>query len=314
MLGKSEGGERARTPKAPWVAVFRVRVAKQKAGQGGVRFFVSWPEGRGGMRDVPGIGLVCALEREALPVFEALGASPRTSGGLNWARAGFHDTPLMLAWGGMGTTNAAATTQFVLDRLEREGYARALIFFGIAGGLNPALGCGDFVIGTRLERLGTDAGIIAEAPPRLTSFSSDAQLARLATRELEAQGLVREKPVRELAASGMPDGTPLGTTQPHAPCYTPGTIATSDLFTTDGAVLREIRATWAADCEEMEGAAAAQVAARAGVPFLCVRCLSNICGEPYDSLDAAEERLNATTQAAASVALSVAGRLAGLEG
>ena len=89
-----------------------------------------------------------------------------------------------------------------------------------------------------------------------------------------------------------------------------GAIATSDLFSTEPDVLRQVRGRYAADCEEMEGVAAAQVAVRAGVPFLAIRSISNVCGEPYEELDGREADLEAVARLAADVTMGVITRLA----
>ena len=150
--------------------------------------------------------------------------------------------------------------------------------------------------------------IIAESEPHLTSFPSDARLVRLAKEELEARSFERVDNVRESGADAS--ASKYGTLAPHAPRYVCGAIATSDLFSTAPDVLREVRGRYAADCEEMEGVAAAQVAARAGVPFLAIRSISNVCGEPYEELDGREADLVATARLAADVTTGVIARLA----
>lgn len=87
--------------------------------------------------------------------------------------------------------------------------------------------------------------------------------------------------------------------------FTVGVINTSDEFNTDPAVLEASRANEHGDCEEMEGVAAAHVAHRCRIPFLALRSLSNQCGEAYDELGSAEERMSATARDVAAVALRV---------
>lgn len=279
------------------------------------------------------IALECALPREARPLFELPGEPPRLDCGIRWAWRELPEAHLVVAEAGMGTTNAAATAQFLRDRVS----PAALIFYGIAGGLNPQLGVGDIVIGEHLCRLEADMDIIAESAPELTSFQSDAQLVSLAEQELAGQGFKRVDSVASLAtakpsacstdamggpsiltgtgksdSAEAPQGLPFGLDETHERRYSRATIATSDLFDSKEASLAAMRQVYLADCEEMEGAGAAQVAARSKLPFLALRCLSNICGEAYGDLDRAEERLNATACTAAEIALGVARRLAAL--
>lgn len=246
----------------------------------------------------------CALPREAAALFELPGPAPEERFGIRWAERELGAARLVVAEGGMGTTNAAATAQFLCQRFE----PAALVFEGIAGGLNPQLGVGDIVVGARLCRLEADMAIVAESAPHLTEFASDARLVGLARQELAGRGFALAKAVAEQGEDGP--GLPFGAATPHAPRYVVGCMATSDLFSTETDVLARVRERWQADCEEMECAAAAQVAARAGVPFLALRCLSNVCGEAYADLDGAEGRLDAAARTAAEAALGVARRLA----
>lgn len=89
-----------------------------------------------------------------------------------------------------------------------------------------------------------------------------------------------------------------------------GTITSSDQFNTDPDVLAHTREVIHGDCEEMEGSAAAQVAAKNGVPFLAIRSMSNKCGEAYDDLDNHQLQLRWTAHEAANLADDVVALLA----
>ena len=76
----------------------------------------------------------------------------------------------------MGTVNAAAATQHLISK-----YApQAIVFSGIAGGLNPKLHINDVVIGKCLRYLDTDTALIAESAPGLEEFVSTPALADVA--------------------------------------------------------------------------------------------------------------------------------------
>lgn len=248
------------------------------------------------------IAVVSALPRES-EVFAKLRGYPTIREcGLEWGQRDLPHGYLAYATAGMGTTNTAAATQFLIDRVRPD----AVMFCGIAGSLNPLLGVGDVVVGFRLHRLDADMGIIAESQPHLESFASSRWLVHHAEQELEERHFER---VASVAEQGLGEDEPFGTDEAHAPRYVVGTIATSDLFSTEPDVLAQVRAAHAADCEEMEGAAAAQVAARAKLPFLAIRSISNVCGEAYGDLDSREEDLTRTARLAAHVTLGVIERI-----
>lgn len=248
------------------------------------------------------VAVVSALPRESELFSELPGPPTSSEYGTAWGQRDLGGVCLAFATAGMGTTNTAAATQFLVDRT-RPG---VVLFCGIAGSLNPLLGMGDVVVGSRLERLDADMRIIAESAPRLESFASNPILVRQTTDELTERGFER---VPSVCEQDISPATPFGTREAHEPRFVVGTIATSDLFSTEPDVLAHVRSAHAADCEEMEGAAAAQVAARAGLPFLAIRSISNVCGESYGDLDGREEDLTRCARLAASIALGVIRRL-----
>lgn len=251
------------------------------------------------------VAVLSALQKESLAFFELGGEEPLRRRGVELAEREVSGVRVVAANGGMGKVNAAASAQMLIDAYDPD----VLVFSGIAGSLNPQIGEGDVVVGARLECLDADMQIIAESEPHLTSFPSAAGLVRLAEEELDARGFARVEPVASLKDANA-SAAAYGTLAPHEPRYVTGAIATSDIFSTEPDVLRDIRSRYQADCEEMEGVAAAQVAARADVPFLAIRSISNVCGEAYEALDGREQDLFATARLAADVTLGVIRRLA----
>lgn len=244
------------------------------------------------------VAIINALPKESALFFELPGDAPKLSYGIEWAKRKYHGVELTIACAGMGTTNTAQATQFLIDRAEPE----LIIFSGIAGSLNPALDMDDVVLGKSLVCLEADMDVIAECAPYLTRFSSAAWA-------LDAAEAVLNEMNFEKVAS-LADDTPLPETR-NSRRYCRGCIATSNLFSTEAEVLESIRKTYSADCEEMEGAAAAQVAARAGIDFLAIRSISNVCGEAYEALDDRQDDLVRCARLAAEVALGVVERVAG---
>mgnify|MGYP001336639802 CR=1 FL=1 len=248
------------------------------------------------------VAVLSALRKESSVFFDMEGDPVISEFGIDYAIRNLEGARIVAACGGMGTINAASATQFLVDRFSPD----ALVFSGIAGSLNPRIGTGDVVVGERLECLDSDMGIIAESTPHLTSFPSDGHLVHLAEQELFSRSFVRVASIREGGDEGH--AAAYGTLESHAPRYTTGTVATSDLFSTDPATLASIRKDYLADCEEMEGVAAAQVCARAGVPFLAIRSMSNVCGEAYEELDNKADDLVSTARLAAEVTLGIVRR------
>ncbi len=64
-----------------------------------------------------------------------------------------------------------------------------------------------------------------------------------------------------------------------------GTVASAEQWNTSPDFLAQLRNVTGADCEEMEAAAAGQVAAAWQVPFICLKVISNnnVTGEAFDS-------------------------------
>jgi len=230
--------------------------------------------------------LLAALsDRGALPVL----GIPCVTGALAGRRA-------VVAVTGVGKVNAAMTTALLLERFS----PAAVIFTGVAGGLDPDLQPGDVVIGERLVQhdlvRDTEQGrvprtvrnpvnrsenpIVLESTPALLALARDAA-GRLAL-ERVAEG---SRPPRVLF----------------------GTIATGDSFVASSAKKTELRGELGAHAVEMEGAAVAQVCHQHGVPFLVVRGLSDRAAG--DAPAEARRNLGVAARNAAAVALDVARHL-----
>lgn len=248
------------------------------------------------------IAIVSALERESSLIFELPGEPSQERFCIPYAARSYQGVRLIVATAGMGMTNMAGTVQFLIDSFAPD----ALILTGIAGSLNPGLGEGDIVLGETLSCLEADRSIIAECAPYQEDYHSDEKLIAAAERALRAEGFAKRPAVSALSEESLAE-LPFGTLEAHEARYTVGTIGSSNLFTTDPDILLAQRHDYRADCEEMEGAAAAQLCARAQVPFLAIRSISNVCGEAYSDLNDAEERMDRTARLAAGLVLTTIG-------
>ncbi|MFT8592401.1 MAG: 5'-methylthioadenosine/S-adenosylhomocysteine nucleosidase [Bifidobacterium sp.] len=153
--------------------------------------------------------------------------------------------------GGMGTVNAASTTQYLLDAYQPD----AVIFSGIAGNLNPALHINDVVLGGTLRYIDSDMRLIAQFAPKQHEFHSDAALLAIADEVLSQMGTK----------------------------HITGIIASGNYFVDTAEKIQQISRATGADAVEMEGAAVCHVAARNHVPALVIRALSDNADTEYES-------------------------------
>lgn len=212
------------------------------------------------------VAILAAMAEEGRGLRAALaGAAEAEVAGRTIARGELAGVPVLLALAGIGKVAAASTATLLLARTP----CRALLFTGVAGGLAEGVAIGDIVVAAELIQHDLDASPIFprwEVP--LTGrarFATDAAwtdaLARAAAGWLQA-------PPPALAA--------LRAATAGAPRVHRGLVASGDRFVATAAEASALRAALPdALAVEMEGAAAAQVAASFGVPFACVRSISD---------------------------------------
>jgi adenosylhomocysteine nucleosidase len=152
-----------------------------------------------------------------------------------------------LARCGVGKVNAAALTQAMLAL-----GADRVVFTGVAGALRPGLRVGDLIVSRDALQHDLDATALGyrlgEVPGEAWSWPADPQLTRLA-----------------LEAAAELEGV----------TAVLGRVASGDQFIADPLHVERLRDVFEADCAEMEGAAAAQVCAKWGVPYVIIRSISD---------------------------------------
>jgi adenosylhomocysteine nucleosidase len=206
---------------------------------------------------------------------------------------------VVLVLTGMSMVNAAMTAQMAIDRFN----LTAIVFSGIAGGIDPALNIGDVVVADRWGEY-LDVVLARETEPGRFTLPTWAQ--KLNTQvfpnfamafpigvEIAHQGA--EKPARQfwfpvdarlldVARSVVGDAVlraclPDGTCLSHPPKVVVGGSAVSGTAFVDNANFRKYAfATFQAKAVDMESAAVAHVAAVNGVPYLAFRSLSDLAG------------------------------------
>ncbi len=197
------------------------------------------------------LAVIGAMEEEVAPLRgAAIDAVEEGQGPYRWHRATLDGVPLLLAACGIGKVNAAALTQALLG-----GGAAAVIFTGVAGGVDPGLRVGDLVVArdavqhdVDVTALGYDEG---QVPGEPAVWAADPEL-----RDLVA-GVAAEVAGAEGVRAIV------------------GRVASGDTFVADPRRVADLRRRFAASCAEMEGAAVAQVCARWAVPWSIVRSVSD---------------------------------------
>lgn len=258
----------------------------------------------------PTIAIIGALDKEVRNIYHALENGTVTDeAGLTVMGGAYQGFNLVATTAGMGTVNAAAATQHLISVYG----ANAVIFSGIAGGLNPALHIGDIVIGERLRYTDTDTALIAESKPRLEEFASSGFLVDLAEEVLVAHGFVDATldVADQDKARAAADSSYFRRNNPNAEPqrYLRGVIATGNRFVTGDEMRRSVVEATGADCAEMEGAAVAHIAAKNQIDCLVLRAISDNCDEAYDALCDREFDLEAYARTASNLTLAIVRRL-----
>ncbi len=180
---------------------------------------------------------------------------------------------------GVGMVNAARTTAIAIEVLG----ARQVLYSGTAGGLAKDSQVGEVIFGDNYVFHSADATAFGyqrgQLPGMPANYEGNERLLTSARSLLTDPG--EDASSRETAASRFKNpvfagGTELATALKEIPARC-GTIATGDSFITDANVGAVRSAFPTALAAEMESAAAAQVAFLSQVPFLAVRCISDLC-------------------------------------
>ena len=180
---------------------------------------------------------------------------------------------------GVGMVNAARTTAIAIEVLG----ARQVLYSGTAGGLAKDSQVGEVIFGDNYVFHSADATAFGyqrgQLPGMPANYEGNERLLTSARSLLTDPG--EDASNRETAASRFKNpvfagGTELATALKEIPARC-GTIATGDSFITDANVGAVRSAFPTALAAEMESAAAAQVAFLSQVPFLAVRCISDLC-------------------------------------
>lgn len=194
------------------------------------------------------IGILTAIEMEAASISAQMERAEAGCCGPLRCRHGYlGGQEVVLALCGIGKVNAALHTQMLIDQY---GVDR-LLHAGVAGAIAPAVKPMDLVIGRTLCYHDIPAEVQKLMAPSQLFYESSTALVEAAH-----------------AAAGS--------------CHI-GTIATGDQFISNAQAKQEIHLRTGALCVDMESAAVAQAAWLAKVPFVVLRCISDLANAEADT-------------------------------
>ena len=217
------------------------------------------------------LGVISALPEEFAHLSDRSGQAQEIGGFAFW-RGEIAGREAVFVESGAGKVNAGVATALLLDRFD----CRALLMCGVAGGLDPALGVGDIVVGTSNTQhdfgVHRDAGFHTIQPGSRPSLGQEWKpgyaVGDPVTSRLRAA-------VAGLTLEALPEAVGVGR---RVPAVHFGGILTGDAFVNSDSLRERLRAEFQAQAVEMEGGAVAQIARRWGedIPFVNVRCLSDL--------------------------------------
>jgi adenosylhomocysteine nucleosidase len=196
------------------------------------------------------------------------GKKESTIGGVRFVSGTLNGRSVVVAETGIGKVNAAMTTTLALVQFR----PAAVIFTGIAGGVNPDLNPGDLVIARSTAHHDYETVTFDRQPSRQTRNA--------VTRQLNPAFFPADS-VLLWHAQAAAAQVQLEPPQPGGPRprVTTGIVVTGDQFISSAAKVAQLRTNFNADATEMEGAAVAQVCYQQGVPCLVIRSLSDRADE-----------------------------------
>ncbi len=210
------------------------------------------------------IGIIGAMEEEVSILINEMKNSGKVAetgaDGLVFHSGKINGTDAVIVKSGIGKVNAALCAQ----RLILQFGVTHIINTGIAGALGGDLRIFDMVVSTDAVYHDMDAVLFGYKPTQIpgmkvSEFKADAELVK--TAEL-AFAKVNTVPGRKILA---------------------GRVATGDQFIADRDKKEHIKEICAPLCVEMEGAAIAHACFLNGIPYVILRCISDMADESVEA-------------------------------
>ena len=228
------------------------------------------------------IGILGASKEEIEHILEDLQESSReTIGQREYFAGSLYGRDVVLnvsGWGKVASSTAAAAM------ILRYG-VDSIIYCGVCGGASPELNIGDIIIGSKLVQHDIDAQPIFaryQVPPlSISCFKMGPDFKKEPT-FFEADSVLRQaafEAAKSFVSKNLTEDIPtdlLNQFNINKPGIYQGLIATGDQFIRSSEKMNELRSELP-DLKgvEMEGAAVAQVCSYLGVPFACIRIISD---------------------------------------
>lgn len=202
------------------------------------------------------IGILGAMEREVKSLCAKLeNSSIKQVGFLTFHCGRMYGKDVVVVQCGIGKVNAALSTQILISNF---GITH-LINTGIAGAMAKGLGIFDFVVSSHAVYHDVDVTAfgykLGQIPGLELEFCADSEMIKKAEAAFESSEVSKK----------------------HKMCT--GRIASGDQFISGGERKEFIRDNFAPACVEMEGAAIAQVSSLNKIPFIIVRCMSDMADD-----------------------------------
>ena len=222
------------------------------------------------------IGIIFAMQEELVELKKYLHINnEKKIYDLIFYEATLNNQNIILTESGIGKTNAARTTQILIDYYKPE----AIFNIGVAGGIAKNLKVGDIIISTSLVQHDFD----------ITAFN-------------HPKGYIPN------IGNTIPiDNKLLNTTKnildTNNISYKEGVIASGDIFCTKESMATKINTQFKALCVEMEGASIAQTAYLSKTPCLVIRSISD-CPDNNNKV-AYEEFLETSSKKVAQIMYAI---------
>lgn len=197
------------------------------------------------------IGIIFAMQEELIELKNYLHINKEKKiYDLTFYEATLNNQNIILTESGIGKTNAARTTQILIDYYKPE----AIFNIGVAGGIAKNLEVGDIIISTSLVQHDFDITAFDHPKGYIPNIGNTIPIDNNLLNTIK---------------------TILNT---NNVAYKEGVIASGDIFCTETSMATKINTKFNALCVEMEGASIAQTAYLSQIPCLVIRSISDCPG------------------------------------
>lgn len=215
------------------------------------------------------LGIMGAMNEEVAALAQALSVPiSRTIAGRKFLSGNLFGQPAVVVESRWGKVAAATTATHLITTFKVD----AIVFTGVAGGVDPELRIGDLVIGRDLYQHDMDA----------SPLFAPMEIPQLGMRAIRADDEMAEwlmAAAQRFVQSGLREDVAAGSREVfniQTPQVVHADIATGDRFFSSAGAISELRSRIpTASCVEMEGAAVGQVCFEHGVPFGIIRTISD---------------------------------------